>query len=127
MLQVEIELLFLLGLFHRNVKFIVKFLHQANVVHWVSYIRPVNLDQEFMALSITYPFKKSLVPLCFYFLWIIGVYLRSILCLENILGGLVDVVGHHHLVNHHVLQSSPFLGCIRLNHLLLYNQLLLSW
>ena len=97
------------------------------MIHGVPQVRPVNFDEELVALSVANPFQESLVSFCLDFLRVVWINLSSVLSLKYILTGFVNVVWHHHLVNHHVLKSSSLLGRICLYHLLLNYQLLLRW
>jgi hypothetical protein len=93
------------------------------VIHWITYVRAVNLDEEFMSLPVTYPLQQALIPLRSHFLRVLRVYLSSV-TYDAILW-LVNVIWQHHLIDHHVFESCTFLRRACLQHLLLYYQLLL--
>ena len=95
------------------------------MINWVAYVRPVDLDQELVPLSVTYPLQQTLIPLTFYFLGVDWINLRTV-CRHGVLVRMY-VIGHHHFVEVHVLEGRPLLGSVCLYHLLLYYELLLLW
>lgn len=91
------------------------------MIHWISYVRPVNFNEEFVTLSVADPLQESPVSLCLYFLWISWIDLCAVLSLKYVLTLLVRITWHHHLVYQHFFKSSSLLDCICLYHLLLDN------
>lgn len=101
MFQVLVKATFRILFIYLHVKLFVKLAHETYVIHWIAYVRAVDLDQELVPFAIANPLQQTLIPLAFYFLGVDRVNLRAVRR-HCVLMLLMYVIRHHHLVEVHV-------------------------